>query len=245
MEVTQSGERVLKQAVFALRALESVLEAGSEPLPIVRLGCIPRVMHVLIPHLLSQVGDATAGFRLQVSVGTSNEMAAELEAARLDFVIGRRAAPGSAGTALDAEKLYREKTVVVCGRKNAVVPDSLCDMSQLARLQWILPKRGFYSRDLFDTIISAAGLPPIVPVIESDSFESSLSVVAATRFLGMAPEFAARRFERLRLVRIVRTRPALGSSPVMLQYRRGQQAHPAYAAFRTAAMIAAGKVNAF
>jgi DNA-binding transcriptional LysR family regulator len=244
MRVTEAGGRVLLQAAFALRALENISAAAGESLPIVRLGCIPRVMHVLIPHLLTQVGDGTAGFRLHVSVGTSNELAAELEATRLDFVIGRRAAPGSAGTALEAEKLYRERTVIVCGRENDAVPDSPRSMAQVARLQWILPKRGFYSRDLFDTIVSAIGLPPITPVVEADSFESSLSVVAATRFMAMAPEFAARRFERLGLVRIVRTKPSLGSSPVMLQYRPGQQEHPAYGAFRTAAMKAARKVHA-
>lgn len=243
--VTDTGERVLKQATFALRAVESVSEVAREVLPIVRLGCIPRVMHVLIPHLLAQVGDGTAGFRLEVAVGTSNEMAREVETARLDFMIGHRAAPGVTATALEAEKLYRENTFVVCGRNNATVPDAPCSMERLASLPWVLPKRGFHSRDLIDTIVSAAGLPPIEPVVESDSFESSLAVVAATRFVAIAPEFAARRYERLRLVRIVRTKPSLGSSPLMLQYRHGQQAHPIYEAFRTAARKAARKVSAF
>lgn len=239
-QAAEGGERVLRQAAFALRALEGVSETAREPLPIVRLGCIPRVMHTLIPHLLAQLSDGTMGFRLQVSVGTSNEMAAELEATRLDFVIARRTAPGTDGGAeFDAEMLYNERTVVVCGRNNTSVPASNCRIAQLARLPWVLPKRGFYSRDLLDTIMAAAVLPPIVPVIESNSFESSLSVVAATKFIAMAPEFAAQRFERLRLVRIVRTKPSLGSSPVMLQYRSGQRSHPAFLAFRTAVIKAA------
>jgi len=243
--VTDAGLRVLEQAAFALHALESVTEIARDALPVVRLGCIPRVMHVLIPHLLAQMSDGKAPFRLHVSVGTSNEMAAELEAARLDFVIARRAAPGAPGEALEAEKLYSENTVVVCGRDNVDVPASRCPITQLTRLSWVLPKRGFYSRDLVDAIVSGAGLPPIVPVIESNSFESSLSVVAVTRFLAIAPEFAARRFEQLQLVRIVRTKPSLGASPVMLEYRPGQRAHPAYAAFRRAAMNAARKVSTF
>ena len=208
--VMPAGERVLQQAAFALRALEGVSKRRRESLPIVRLGCIPRVMHVLVPHLLAQVADGKAGFRLHVSVGTSNELAVELEAARLDFVIARRAAPGAAGMEFEADPLYREKTVVVCGRTTHAVPEQTCSMAQLARLQWVLPKRGFYSRDLIDSIIAATGMPPIVPVIETNSFESSLSVVAATRFLAMAPEFAARRFERLRLVRIVARGRRLG-----------------------------------
>lgn len=241
-QVTERGERVLRQAAFALRALSGVSENAQDSLPAVRLGCIPRVMHVLIPHLLAQISNGDAKFRLQVSVGTSNEMAGQLEAARLDFVIARRATP-PAGRELEAESLYSEKTVVVCGRRNASVPERACPLAQLAGLPWVLARRGFYSRDSLDALFSAAGLAPIVPVIECDSFESNLSVVAATKFITIAPEFAARRFERLRMVRILRTKPSLGSSPVMLQYRPGQEEHPAFSAFRTAALEAARLVG--
>lgn len=242
---TEAGERVLKQGAFALHALEEIADSAREPLPVVRLGCIPRVMHVLIPHLLARLSDGSATFRLRVSVGTSNELGADLDASRLDFVIARRAAPGVVSEAdLVAEKLYSERTVVVCGRNNAEVPAGACHVRELAPMPWVLPKRGFYSRDLLDGIVSAQGLMPIVPVIESNSFESSLSVVASTRFLTLAPEFAARRFERLRLVRIVPMRPAIGSSPIMLEYRRVQQQHPAFADFRAAVMQAARRPHA-
>ena len=244
-QATRVGERVIKEAAFALHALQSVADAVREPLHIVRLGCIPRVMHVLIPHLLARLSEGDPGFRLQVSVGTTNELATELEGARLDFVIARRATPGSEVVLdVDAERLYTERTVVVCSRDNQAVGEGTCHVSELARLPWVLPKRGFYSRDLMDKLLSMAGLPPIVPVIESNSFESSLSVVAATRFLAIVPEFAARRFERLRLVRIVQMTPSLGASPVMLQYPPRQRAHPAFEPFRLAAMQAARKVRA-
>jgi DNA-binding transcriptional LysR family regulator len=230
--LTDTGERVVKQVAFALHALEDIEEAAQEPQPVIRLGCIPRVMHVLIPHLLSQLGDAKNGLRLRVSVGTSNELAADLEEARLDFIIARRAS--APGVSFEGEDLYNERTVVVCSRTNPLISKSTCPMSQLARLQWVLPKRGFYSRDLIDALMSTAGQPGIVPVIETNSFESSLSVVAATQFVGIVPEFAAKWFEQLKLVRVVPTRPSLGSSPVALQYCPGQQDHPAYPLFRSA-----------
>jgi len=132
-QITERGERVLKQAAFALRALSGVSENAGDAPPAVRLGCIPRVMHVLIPHLLAQISNGNAKFRLQVSVGTSNEMAAQLEAARLDFVIARRAAP-RIGRELEAESLYSEKTVVVCGRHNPSAPARACPLAQLAGL---------------------------------------------------------------------------------------------------------------
>jgi len=237
---TVAGERVLKQGAFALNALEQVSRSASERLPVVHLGCIPRAVHVLVPHLLAQLSDGSATFRLHMSVGTSNELAADLDASRLDFVIARRASPGVVSEVdLIAEKLYSERTVVVCGLGNADVPPTACHVRDLAPRPWVLPKRGFHSRDLLDAIVSAQGLVPIVPVIESNSFESCLSVVASTRFLTLAPEFAARRFERLRLVRIVSMRPAIGSSPIMLEYPRVQQQHPAFADFRAAVMQAA------
>lgn len=242
--VTQEGKRVVKQAEFALHALRCVAETAREPLPVVRLGCIPRVMHVLIPHLLAQLTDGTASFRLHVSVGTSDELAVDLEASKVDFVIARRAdAEVLEVGRIDAEKLYNERTMIVCGRRNKLVSDAVCDLADLVQLPWVLPKRGFHSRHMLDALLSLRGLPPIVPVIETNSFESSLSVVAATKFLAMAPEFAAKRFERLRLVRILHMRPAFAASPVMLQYKQRQRTHPAFEPFRTATLTAARRIH--
>jgi len=244
-QATQDGVRVVKQAEFALHALERVAESAREPLPVVRLGCIPRVMHVLIPHLLAHLSDGTAGFRLHVSVGTSNELSLDLDAAKVDFVIARRAGADAPEVGnIDAERLYNERTMIVCGRRNKAVPETTCDLADLVHLPWVLPKRGFHSRHMLDAMLSTRGLPPIVPVIETNSFESSLSVVAATKFLAMAPEFAARRFERLRLVRILQLRPAFAASPVMLQYKPRQRTHPAFEPFRSAALQAANRVRA-
>jgi DNA-binding transcriptional LysR family regulator len=92
-----------------------------------------------------------------------------------------------------------------------------------------------------DAIVSSEGLPPLVPAIESNQFDVSLGlwVVATTRFLSIAPELAARRLERLRLVRVVSTSPSLGASPLMLQYHQHQRAYPAFETFVSAARMAA------
>lgn len=240
--VTPAGERVVKQIAFALHSLQNVSEAAKEPEPVVRLGCIPRVMHVLIPHLLSLLDKGDAGFTLTVTVGTSSELLEDLENAKLDFIIARGSvAAGSADFA--SEDLYSERTVIVCNRRNAEVPKATCSLQQLSKLPWVLPKIGFYSRDLIDALITTAGLPKIVPVIETNSFESSLSVVGETRYIAVVPEFAARRYEELKLVRIVKTRPSLGSSPVMLQYGNGQKQNPAYDPFLAAVKTAARQVR--
>jgi DNA-binding transcriptional LysR family regulator len=235
---TEAGARVIKQAAFALQALEGLSDAARHSLPVVRLGCIPRVMDALVPHLLARLTGGDAGFRLRVAVGTSSELVAELDAGRLDFVIARRMVPKGEDSPLVAERLYDEGTVVVCGVRNTLAPRTACAFTELAGFSWVLPKRGFYSRDALDRMLPRLGLAPIVPIIESSSLGSNLSVVTATTFLTIAPEFAARRFAALKLARIVETRPALGSSPVMLQYHPGQRSHPSFAAFRAAVTAA-------
>jgi DNA-binding transcriptional LysR family regulator len=239
-QLTDSGQRVLRQAAFAVRALQSVSETTRLQVPVLRVGCIPRVMHTLVPHLLTLVKNGTTQFSVQISVGTSQELTAELNAARLDFVIGRQSLwPSSVqleadDLSIESERLYEEETVIACGPDNSLVPPKVRSPVELAGLQWVLPKRGYFSRDAFDRLMADGGVRPIEPVIEANSFELGLSMVASTRFVTLAPEFAARRFERLALVRIVPTRRSLDSSPVMLKFHKIQRSHPAFRAFRAA-----------
>jgi DNA-binding transcriptional LysR family regulator len=101
------------------------------------------------------------------------------------------------------------ETVVVCAKDNELVSTGPVSIRQLARLTWVLTKPGNYSCDLIDQIVLSSGLAPLAPLIEAQSFESSLSVVAATRIISIAPESAARRYEELGLIRTVQLRPAL------------------------------------
>lgn len=242
--LTETGRGVLRQAAFAVRALRSVNEAARQPVPLLRVGCIPRVMHTLVPHLLARVNNGKSAFSTQIFVGTSQELTADLNAARLDFVIGRQALwPSSLqleadDLTIESERLYEEQTVIACGPGNPLVPATVRSPVELAGLQWVLPKRGYYSRDTFDRLMAEHGLRPIEPVIEANNFELGLSMVASTSFVTLAPEFAARRFERLALVRIVPTRGSLDSSPVMLKFHKEQRAHPAFRAFRAAVLKA-------
>jgi DNA-binding transcriptional LysR family regulator len=227
-----ASERVVREASFALEALQAVSRTARERVSTIRLGCLPRVLHALGPQVLSRIEDQTSRFRLQISVGNSEELTESFDAGRLDVVISRRVAlTGESTHEIRGEKLYSERTVVVCSYRNNKVRRRRTPIANLTSLPWILPRRGSYSRDVMDAIVSLAGQTPVVPVIESNQFESSLWVVATSGFLSIAPELAARRLERLRLIRSVATTPSLGDSPLMLQYRPRQLANPEFEGF--------------
>jgi DNA-binding transcriptional LysR family regulator len=241
-----ASERVVREASFALEALRAVSRAARERVSTIRLGCLPRVLHALGPRVLARIEDQTSRFRLQISVGNSEELTESFEEGRLDVVISRRVALTSGATSdVHAERLYSERTVVVCGYANRAVARRRAPIAKLTSLPWILPKRGSYSRDVMDAIVSLAGQTPVVPVIESNQFESSLWVVATSGFLSIAPELAARRLERLRLIRSVATTPSLGDSPLMLQYRRRQLSNPEFEEFVAAVRDAARNLRNF
>jgi DNA-binding transcriptional LysR family regulator len=238
--ITAQGRSAVGQAEYALRAMEAIPETAKAGVPTVRLGCIPRGMHVLMPWILDLMSTDVPALRLRVSEGATAELWDGLRDAALDFAIARRPFSADNDTRdVEAEMLYDEKTVVVCAKDNELVSTGPVSIRQLARLTWVLTKPGNYSRDLIDQIVLSAGLAPLAPLIEAQSFESSLSVVAATRIISIAPESAARRYEELGLIRTVQLRPALATSPVMLLYRASVRQHPAFDAFRDLALRAA------
>jgi DNA-binding transcriptional LysR family regulator len=158
--VTEAGRRVVRQSAFAVRALQTVNEAARESLPLFRVGCIPRVMHTLVPHLLTMINDRKAGFTAQIYVGTSQELTADLNASRFDFVIGRQAVwPSSVeltedASTIESERLYEEQTVIACGHENKSNPASVRSPLDLADAQWVLAKPGYYSRDALDRMVA-------------------------------------------------------------------------------------------
>jgi DNA-binding transcriptional LysR family regulator len=64
---TAQGRLILPRARFALRTMERLGDLTAGDAPPIRLGCIPRAMHTLLPHLLERVypdaGHAPSGKR--------------------------------------------------------------------------------------------------------------------------------------------------------------------------------------
>jgi DNA-binding transcriptional LysR family regulator len=61
--------------------------------------------HAIFPQLLARIENRNVKFQLQISVGNSDELTADLEAGRLDVIIARRVAPaGERSSDVHAQK---------------------------------------------------------------------------------------------------------------------------------------------
>lgn len=239
---TIRGKAVITQARFVLRGIERLDKITDASGSTVKLGCIPRAMHSVMPYLLSRVHSQSSGdhasnglpvFRMNVIEDSSILLFDALCKEKLDFAIMRHVA-GAAGISSDfmAERLYEERPLIVCSAGNRTFGKRTIDLAVLADQEWILPSLETTSRAVLDRFWNEQGLPPIRSVIETRTFESNLALVADTPFISIVPESIARRYAGLGLVKILNVRPALPASTVMLVYNHAIKADTVLEPFR-------------
>ena len=220
---TEKGKAVLAQARFTLQSIQRLENAAHASGPLVRLGCIPRAMHSVMPQLLSRMraGSDAPPFQLQVTENGSVALFEELRQEKLDFAIMRHVS-GAAGLGDDyvADKLYDERPIIVCSADNPAFGKQPMRLAQLAEQEWILPQPQSTSRQVLDKFWRDRNLPAIKSVIETRTFESNLALVAQTPFISIVPESVGRRHAELGLVKVIDVRPKLPASEVMLVYNR-------------------------
>jgi DNA-binding transcriptional LysR family regulator len=233
---TVRGELVLAQARSVLRGLERLELSASRDRGPVSLGCIARAMHTLMPNLLERVArdsEASGLPRLQLIEESSAFLWDAVSRGTLDFAILRGRGNTAGDDELRTERLYDERTVIVCAADAGPRGKSVLSKAELTRQRWVLPDARTSSREAFDRYCRDGELAPIHPVIETRSFETGLALAARTSFLSIAPESIARRDEMLGLVRILRTRVPLPTSPTLLVFKRWAVEDPVLAGLRT------------
>ena len=227
---TSQGSHVLAQARFALRSIER-LDHMIDPVKIeVKLGCIPRAMHSVMPHILNRLHSRSLNnevmgelplFHLSVTEDSSFHLLDQIHKDKLDFAILRHTADTQQIIQKFCyEKLYDERPVIICSSNNPRFNNKKINIRDLLDEEWILPSMETTSRLVLDQFWLDLGLPPIRSVIETRTFDSNLALVTQTPFISIVPESLARRHEHLKLIKILNVQPELPASAVMLVYNK-------------------------
>jgi DNA-binding transcriptional LysR family regulator len=205
---------------------------------------MPALLQRVYPAQPRVRADRAIDLRFRLTEGSSKALFEAVASGRLDFAILRAVAEDVDERGLVADRLYEERTVIICAANNDALPAATVTLARLAEHDWVLPDADTASRGVFDRFWSERGLPLVRPLIEARSFETNLALVAKTRFLSIAPESVARRHEASGAVRILHSRPALPSSPVVLVHAKSAAADPLLAGFRAAVHEAAEQARA-
>jgi len=237
---TRRGEPLLAQARAALGGMRRLDEVGQGHAGSVRLGCIPRALHTLMPQLLPRL----EGLQLQLTEDGSPALLQGVERGALDMAVMRHAA-GAAGIGgpLEALRLYDERPVVICRPGHALAQRRSLSLASLGEHSWVLPAVGTTTRALLDSFWERTGTAPIRPVLEIRSFEASVALVADTEVLSIIPESIARRHEREGRVHRLRVTPALPGTAVMLVFEPAAIQDPVLARCRDLVLAAAAQAR--
>lgn len=133
-----------------------------------------------------------------------------------------------------------ESLAVAASAQHPLARARRATLRQLGEQRWVLAHAGSNTRRQFDNAFIAAGLISPRPDIESLSFHTNMHLVAGSDLLTLAPASAVADYERLGLVRRVRTDVEFPSGMLTFLALQSHPSLPALEALRAALLEDAG-----
>src|SRR5579862_8605021 len=184
--LTEEGAVVVARARRITGELEGVVAdlaaLRHEIVGPVRLGMIGTTARWLVPRLIAAVGDRHPGVRLVVVEATSTSLEPRLLTGSLDLAVVNLPVPGRD---LSSEPLFDEDLVLVVPTGHPLAAQAEVKMSDLQRVQLLLPPAGTAFRAELDAAAAAVGIL-LTPLAEVDG----LRLIAGMAMEGHGPATA-------------------------------------------------------
>lgn len=235
--LTPHGRATLDRLRLALANFDAAFAERAHPQPTLRIGLLPLAALAILPRALQRLRAAGQQVHLVLHEATVAGLLEMLLAGRIDALIGRLDAEAS--SQLDRSRLHctalaDESLAVAASPRHALVRARRATLRQLGEQGWVLAHGNSSTRRQFDSVFLGAGLMPPVPEVESQSLHTNFHLVAASELLTLAPASAIAVYERLGLVRRVRTSAALSAGMLSFVSLRTHAELPALQALRAA-----------
>jgi len=182
-QLTEEGVVVVARARRITGELEGVVAdlaaLRDEIVGPVRLGMIGTTARWLVPRLIAAVGDRHPGVRLVVVEATSTSLEPRLLSGSLDLAVVNLPLPGRD---LSSEPLFDEDLVLVVPTGHPLAAQAHVEMSDLQRVQLLLPPPGTAFRAELDAAAALVGIL-LTPLAEVDG----LRLIAGMAMEGHGP----------------------------------------------------------
>ncbi|MBO9670805.1 MAG: LysR family transcriptional regulator [Sphingobium sp.] len=199
MKPTPAGIMAARHAGFILAELRKMqqdidgLQNGVAGY--VHVGAIISAVPSPVAQALSRMAEAYPAVEVSLNVGTSDVLLPELDAGRLDFVVGSIAG-ASGAERLTYSPLIDEVAVVVAGSTNPILRQHNLTLKDIFSERWILPPAGAPELRSVEAAFNAAGLPLPANSTRMASMIATATVVGATDTLAIVPESMYRYFAK-------------------------------------------------
>lgn len=206
---TPHAEVFLRHAGASVSALRHGLDAlaasvahGAQARLVV--GALPTVAPALLPRAVASWRLQAPGASLRVVTGSNAQLLAQLRAGEADCVIGRLSDPERLA-GLTFEHLYAEPFALAVRPGHPLLAVGAPVAGDLRTYPAILPERGTAIRHAADSWLTAAGVGPLVELVETLSVSLGRAMAAASDAVWFVPpgaiedELAAGTLARLKL----------------------------------------------
>ena len=146
-----------------------------EAMGVIRVGGSVSVGAKLLPEITSRYREEHPGIRVKVRIDRSDRLEAALSAGEIDFALieGIVHDPN-----LVSEDLLEDRLALIASPA-AVKPGSVLKPEEFCRMELLLREHGSGTREIFDSVLSAASLPKPDPAWESLSTAALINAAAA------------------------------------------------------------------
>lgn len=204
--LTESGRALAARAEYLRneidRAREEVAAIGRGTLGSLRIGALPVAESRLLPQSLMALRKVAPQLQIRVQEGTTASLLDQLRRGEIDCVIGRLD-PHATGRDLNTERLVKLPTRIVVRRQHPLSGRGRVTPEHLASYPWVLPQPGAPIRIVIESVFSAAGLVPPVPLVESAMIRLNFELVRASDMIGVMPDDAAQAYAAARSLTIL------------------------------------------
>lgn len=197
ISLTAAGKRLAEQARTLLRDLDAagrdVRDIESGRIGAVRLGSVSGPSLDLVVPIIRSLKLAEPNLRVNVDVGSSDHLLAELLSGRLDLYLGR--VPDTADpTFLHLEPIGDEPLCLIVGHDHPLRAAAPCTLQDCLAYDWVMQASGSLMYRAVERYLLERGLQVPRSVITTDSLMLTMGFAMRSTAIGVVPAAAAQAF---------------------------------------------------
>ncbi len=170
---TTAGEALVRRAKLALVELDRIgddIAAHRGRLTgRIGIGTLPLCATLLVPRAIDRLLREYRDLDVTILDGTYDALLASLRCGDIDILIGALRNPPPVGDVIQ-ERLFDDRLSIVARRDHPLAGRRSLTLRDLAREQWVVPRRGTPARTRFEEIFAAARIALPEHAIESGSW---------------------------------------------------------------------------
>ncbi|MFF2963083.1 LysR substrate-binding domain-containing protein [Streptomyces sp. NPDC057963] len=202
---TEHARAVLAQLAQAGR---HVVELADADRGTVIVGTHLAGSNVLLPRAIAEIKKERPYLTVIVREASPEALLLELEAGRIDFVVGRLTVPSDERTV--RRKLYDESVELVVRASHTLAGQSAVELADLADYPWILPGAETALRREIEEFFARHGMPLPMNRVETTSFLTVRQLLLETDVVAALPSLITR--DDTRIVRLAVPLDPIGHS---------------------------------